>query len=371
MKVVHIITGLGVGGAELMLKRLLQKLIPHEDFDHSVISLTGLGPIGVELQELGVDVVPLNMRGFSSFPYMLIKLRSELKRRAPDIVQTWMYHADFMGGVAAKSLGIKRIIWGVRTTDVGLGGAKTTLLIRSICAFLSKYIPDVIVCAAYASRDFHIKVGYKASKMQVIENGFNLDKFFFDSKVRKKVREQLGVTEGSLLVGSVGRFNEIKNQELFVETASLIVSAVPNAVFLMVGRDNDWDNTQLVDWIDRKALRDKFILVGEQSCIPQYFGAMDVFCLHSKTEGFPNVLGEAMAMGLPCISTDVGDANKLLSDEYLCPSSAQSVAQKIVGVLNLDREVLISIGQKNRKRIVEDYSMDRVLLKHLCLYLGD
>lgn len=360
MKITHVIIGLGVGGAELMLKRLVEGLNGQEGMQHSVISLTGLGVVGDQLQGAGIKVTYLEMSNALSLPITFFRLRRELKKQQPDIVQTWMYHADFLGGLAAMSLGIKNIIWGIRTTDVTLGRSKLTVALRKLCAWLSYSVPKVIICAADAGRKVHEQVGYDPSKMQVIPNGFDLDKLKSTPEQRQALRTELGFTEEHKVIGSVGRFNPIKNQQLFVEAAALVAKQHENARFMMVGRDNTWDNAELVGWIKQHNLQEKFALLGERSDVPICFSAMDIFCLHSKTEGFPNVLGEAMAMGLPCVSTDVGDAGFLLKNvKYLVSNEKKSISDVLIGLLQKKQNEISSISKDNHKIIIDDYLIEQ------------
>lgn len=360
-KIVHIIIGLNVGGAELMLKRLVLHSQEKKEFQHSVISLTDVGVIGSELKSKGIPVYSLGMQSAVSTPSILLKLRKLLKELQPDVVQTWMYHADFLGGLAAKSIGIDNIIWGIRTTDVTLGRSKLTVKLRKLCALLSNHVPKVIICAADAGRKVHEKIGYDSRKMKVIPNGFDLDRLVATPRQRNMLRDECGFTDKEMVIGSVGRFNTIKNQKLFVDAAALLVINHPNIRFLMVGRDNTWDNDELVNWIRSKNLEDKFILLGERSDVPICLLAMDIFCLHSKTEGFPNVLGEAMALRLPCVTTDVGDASILLGSTGVVVSlSAPSVCEGINSLLSLDSQSLVKMGERAQQRLYDNYSLSKI-----------
>lgn len=361
MKITHIIIGLNVGGAELMLKRLVDALNGKDGMQHSVISLTDLGVVGKKLKDSGVNVVTLQMKNISSLPSILLKLRYELQKQKPDIVQTWMYHADFLGGLAAKSIGIENIVWGVRTTDVTLGRSKSTVGLRKLCAWLSYSMPKVVVCAADAGRKVHEKVGYDPKKMKVIPNGFDFNVLKATLQQRKVLRAECGFTDTEIVIGSVGRFNLIKNQQIFIEAAALVAIKYPNARFLIVGRDNTWDNIELVNWIKQHDLEDKFILLGERSDIPICFAAMDVFCLHSKTEGFPNVLGEAMAMQLPCVATDVGDVKLLLGEAgKVVALTAPSIFRGIDELLSLNKNDLSEVGIKAYQCVKENYSLSKI-----------
>lgn len=368
-KVVHIIIGLNVGGAELMLKRLVEGLNGKNSMQHSVISLTDIGPVGKQLEEAGISVTALGLQQFSSLPSTIFKLRRVLKNQRPDIVQTWMYHADFLGGLTAKSLGIENIIWGIRTTDVKLGRSKLTVSLRKICALLSYKVPKIILCVADAGRKVHEQVGYDASKIMVIPNGFDLNNLNATPEQIDLLREDCGLTSENVVVGSIGRFNPIKNQKLFIETASLIAPEYPNVRFLLVGRDNTWENAELVSWIKKYSLEDKFVLLGERSDVPVCLAVMDIFCLHSKTEGFPNVLGEAMAMGLPCVATDVGDVKVLLGETgKIVLLTAPSIYTGISELLSLDENSLVKLGRQARKRLYNNYSLPKIIEQYDNLY---
>lgn len=334
-KVAHIIIGLNVGGAELMLKRLVSYSGQQSsEFEHIIISLTDLGIIGKQLQREGITVYYLGMKSLKSLPKTSYRLRRLLKKINPDVVQTWMYHADFLGGLAAKSIGIKNIIWGIRTTDVSQGASKLTVYLSKLCAKLSYIIPNTIVCAAHVSKDYHISIGYDKRKMIVIPNGFNLDTLSATKEEGLKVRRQNNLDEEDIVIGSIGRFNPVKNQKLFVETAAELIREIPNLKFMMVGRDNTIHNEELMSWIKFYSLEDSFRLLGQRSDIPQCLKAIDIYCLHSKTEGMPNVLVEACLLGTFPISTDVGDARYIIPSSNLVTSSPQAIKDKIIKVIN-------------------------------------
>ncbi|ENW25304.1 hypothetical protein F925_00638 [Acinetobacter lwoffii NCTC 5866 = CIP 64.10 = NIPH 512] len=359
-KVLHIIIGLNVGGAELMLKRLVLHSQQKGEYQHEVISLTDLGVVGADLRKQGVPVYTLGMTSVFKLPIIFFKLKSIIKQINPDVVQTWMYHADFLGGLAAKQAGIDNIIWGIRTTDVAQGASRLTVLLRSLCAKLSYRIPRKIVCAAHLSKDLHEKVGYDATKMIVIPNGFELDKLVATEADRRELRQELNLSDTDIVIGSVGRFNEVKNQRLFVEVAALLVKDFPHLKFMMVGRDNDENNQILMGWLQEHDLLDCFRLLGQRSDIPKCLKAMDIFCLHSKTEGFPNVLGEAMALGLPCVSTNVGDSDFLLQSDFCVDINDINTLKESISMLIKDDKIRLCLGNRNLERI-QEFSMESFL----------
>lgn len=157
-----------------MLKRLIESHLSNKNYKHTVVSLSDLGKVGYQLRELGIDIYIMNMRNAFSLPLVLIKLTCLIRRLSPDIVQTWMYHADLIGGLAARLAGIQALIWGIRTTSLAGHHPTTTKLTRKLCAIFSGHLPAAIVCAAEAARKSHIRIGYETARMLVIPNGFEL-----------------------------------------------------------------------------------------------------------------------------------------------------------------------------------------------------
>jgi glycosyltransferase involved in cell wall biosynthesis len=359
LKIIHIIVGLHIGGAELMLFRLCESFSSDSVDQHSVISLTDLGAVGEMLRARGVPVETIGMRGAWDLFRAFIKLTRYLRLNRPDVVQTWMYHSDLLGGLAARWVGIKNVIWGIRTTDVSKGGNQSTIVVRKLCAWLSGIIPSVIVCAADASRKAHIAVGYSPRKMVVVPNGFDLGKLVATLDDRENIRSAHGIGPDDFVVGSLGRFNKVKDHSSFVRAAGLVARQFSNVKFLLVGRDVDRSNLALMAEIAVTGYADRFILLGERKDVPACFKSMDLFCLHSFTEGFPNVLGEAMSMALPCITTDAGDAAFLLGGNGIVvpvqnPQALAEALAKVVAATDSERSLM---GLGGYTRIVENFTM--------------
>ncbi|WP_339438646.1 glycosyltransferase family 4 protein [Pseudomonas sp. EA_15y_Pfl1_P104] len=359
MKVTHIIVGLHIGGAELMLLRLCESFNSSPDTEHRVISLTDLGEVGALLRARGISVDTLGMRGAWDVLATFAKLVRCLRLNRPDVVQTWMYHSDLLGGLAARWVGIRNVIWGIRTTDVSCGGGKATIVVRKLCAWLSFSIPAIIVCAAQASRDAHVAVGYSPRRMTVIPNGFDLERMTASPQECGVIRSAHGIGVNEFVVGSLGRFNEVKDHSSFVQAAAIVARRFLHVKFLMVGRDVDYGNNALVAEIAATGYADRFVLLGERKDVPACFGTMDMFCLHSFTEGFPNVLGEAMSMALPCVTTDAGDAAYLLGcNGFVVPvRDPQSLARALIKVISATDGERSRMGQGAYKRIVENFTM--------------
>lgn len=369
MKILHIVIGLDVGGAEMMLKRLVTSYCGDSRFNHVVISLTGLGTIGPQLQARGIQVYALNMNTVVGFLLAFIRLFFLVRKIRPDIVQTWMYHADLLGGIVAKLALSCPVIWGVRTTDIK-NLSHNTLFVQRLCAYISSFVPDIISCPAEAARKSHVSIGYAAHKMRVVPNGYDFSWLQATMADRLSIRKNCGISADAMVVGSLGRFHDVKNHENFVKAMGKLAPRYPQLMVLMVGRGVERNNAELWNWIVNTGFSERFVLLGERSDVPQCLSAMDIFCLHSRSEAFPNVLAEAMAMGLPCVATDVGDAALLLGGEgrVVVKEDSSALAAAVEDLILLDTAARMSIGQRAKDRIVSSYSMEAVRSKFESLY---
>lgn len=370
-RVLHVITSLNTGGAEMMLKRLIEAHQDRPEYRHAVIVLKNMGEVGQQLQDLGIPVQALEMRSLLEGPRVVWQLRHRIRTACPDVVQTWMYHADLLGGLAARWAGNRHVIWGVRCTAIPQRGLlSTTRMIVSLCSWLSRFVPNVILCCAESARIVHIEKGYDRTKMVVIPNGYDLRTFDRDHVLRRRARAVFGFDEGDIVVGTVGRFDPLKDYRNFVRSAAMLASDVERVKFLMVGRDLVNGNQLLRAWVTETGLMHKFVFAGERSDIPECLTAMDVFCLSSIAEGFPNVVCEAMAMNVPCVVTDVGDAAEIVGETgiVVVPGDPTALAAGLRTMLNkgdLERSRLAALA---RRRIQERYSIEGVSARFETVY---
>ncbi|MSP52951.1 MAG: glycosyltransferase [Gammaproteobacteria bacterium] len=369
MKILHIITSLDTGGAELMLKRLIESSQNNSNYQHCVISLTKLGKVGEQLQNLDIEVCTLEASFSLMLPIKLAQLIKKIRLLHPDIVQTWMYHADLLGGLTAYLAGHRRIIWGIRCTDIHKYSI-ITLVIRTLCALLSTSIPNKIICVAEAARQNHIEKGYDASRMIVIQNGLSFSHLVSSTEQREILRLQCGFSSDAIVIGSLGRFDPIKDYPNFVCAAALIAEQHANVYFLMVGHNLTADNTLLQSWIDKTNHNDRFVLLGERSDVAVCLSAMDVFCLSSCSEGFPNALSEAMAMALPCVSTDVGDAALMLGDTgiVVAKENSEALASALSQIIELSEKQREEMGQRAKERVMAKFSIEKARMRFEAVY---
>lgn len=356
MKVVHVITGLDTGGAEMMLFRLLSA---QSRTEAEVISLTYVGAVGEKIRALGVPVRALRMKRRLPNPLIVFRLAKWLKASQPDVVQTWMYHGNLIGGLAAKMAGVP-VVWGVHHTKLdSTTDKRTTVWTAKLGAFLSNRIPKSIVYCSESSREAHESLGYDRRKSVVIRNGFDAGQFRPDTEARARLRKELGLSDGTLLVGTVGRFHADKDYRTFVEASERLARTVPGVRFLLCGSGLSRDNGELMGWLKDAGLEDATILLGRRDDIPSVMNALDVFTLSSKTEASPLVVGEAMASGLPCAVTDVGDLRDIVgkTGRIVPPGDPEALAKAWHELIQIAKEARRALGGEARVRIEKNYAL--------------
>lgn len=364
MKVLHIITSLDQGGAEAVLCRLVAA--KSEGVEHFVISLKGEGFYGPTLEANGISAHYFQFARFfqlGSF-FEFIRLVRLIARLAPDVVQTWLYHADLIGGLAARLAGCRRVVWGIRSCNLSPDLiSRFTLVVAWICARLSGSVPAAIACCSREAAREHKAVGYSADKFCVIPNGYDLGLFLPDLVRRQQVRMAWAVADGEVLLGCVARWDPYKDHGNLIEALSIVAGADRPVRCVLVGGGMAADNTALMDLLAKYNLTHSVLLAGSRKDVPAVMNALDVHVLPSVSEAFPNVLAEAMACGTPCISTDVGDAALILGDTgWVVPArNPQALSLAIAAAVNCVGTAAFAERQlAARKRIVENFSLEKM-----------
>ncbi len=374
MKVMHIITGLDDGGAEAVLFRLISK---SQNYSHVVVSLMDEGKYGPVFEAMGIRVFCLGMSpGRLSFSSVW-QLRSCIVSESPDVVQTWMYHADFLGGIAARISGIRTIVWGIHHSTLEKGKAKgTTIAIAKVSALLSHVVPEKIVCCAKKSLEVHRDIGYSRNKMIVIPNGYDLSEFMVDDLSASQLRASLGIGSETFLLGKVGRYDPFKDHENLLSALYELKLSGADFKCLLVGRGLTSETPKLVARINELGLTDKVILAGQRTDIPAVMNALDLHVLSSSSEGFPNVLAEAMACGTPAVSTDVGDAGEIVGDPaLLCPPRNPKALSELMLTMRGEWLERPDDWANRRMRCVEHiknkFSIERMVAAYEQCWFGD
>ena len=364
-KIVHIITGMDVGGAE---NSLLKILASSDKTNTKVISLTNRVSQGQKVQKLGIDLIVLGLQRWNVLP-KFVELIFILRRYKPDIVQTWLYHSDLFGGLAAYICGVESIFWNVRTTELRKDAFQLKI-IRKLLARLSYFLPTSIVAVGERSKDKHLSIGYSQEKFIVIPNGYCLVKDCVGTIKDFNLYPQNPIQTHEVVSGMIGRYSPIKGHDTMIKAAGLILKKFDNVRFLLAGRGVDFSNTELCEQIKGLCDINKFILLGERSDMQNIYNAMNVFVLPSYSEGFPNALAEAMSYAIPCVSTDAGDAKVLVNGitPIVKPGDYEELANSISYLLELEPENLRQIGQRMQNTIQKNHSLEVMLQRYSHLY---
>lgn len=358
-KILHLITTLDSGGAETMLYKLLS-IMDRGLFDHLVVSLAAGGRIQGKIEALGWPVYDLGMsRGKIPSPSAFFHLIDLLKRESPHIVQTWLYHADFLGVLAGCWNKKVKLVWNIRCAfmDFKSYPSLTRWVVRA-CAFLSSR-PDAVIVNSRAGRLLHERYGYRPKRWEWIPNGFDLDVFRPDLQARKEIRREIGINEEDLAVGMIARFDPMKGISFFLQAARRLQVKMPEVIFILVGPGLEEGHPFFRDHPLRRELGNRLRLLGYRDDVCRILPSLDLAVSTSLGEGFPNAIGEAMACGIPCVVTDVGDSSLLVGDggTLVPPGDVEKIASEWERVLRSPVEYREEMGKRGRARIEKFFSL--------------
>jgi len=352
-----------------VLYRLISRLSP--DYHPHVISLSTIGDIGKQIQALGISVQALGMKPGVPNPFVILRLAGIMKKLQPDLVHTWMYHANLIGGLAARMAGFPALAWAIRNGNLPVDKTKwSTRAVMRTGAKLSRSLPDRIISCSHAAAAIHVALGYDKSRFVIIPNGFDLSHFRIDPLARPEVRKDLGISPESFIVGFVARFDPQKNHQVFFEAAGMVHMDRPDIHFVLIGNGVGAENPILAEWTNINGVKKVSHLLGLRTDIPRLTASFDIATSCSWSEAFPNAVGEAMACGVPCVVTDVGDSAHIVGDTGLIvkPGDPNALAAAWLKLAALPFEQRLALGERARKRVAEYFELGSVTRLYEALY---
>jgi glycosyltransferase involved in cell wall biosynthesis len=313
IRICHLITSLDVGGAEHALVRLCIALAAR-GYDQLVLNMTSDGPLAHDLRCAGIATHSLGMGRGSPSPTGLVQVVRKLRHFRPNVLQTWMYHADLLGTVLLPFVPRVQLVWNVRCSNMSADKRRMTRWVIRSLALLSR-IPDAIITNSRAGQADHCRAGYHRRRFVLIPNGVDTERFRPLPEQRATLRANLGVPVEGPLIGLVARFHPMKDHATFLDAANRFLVSHPDAHFILAGLGCEPGAEPLGAMIRQRGLARHVTLLGQRGDLPRIYPALDLVCLSSAFgEGSPNVLLEALACGVPCVATDVGDNRVIISE---------------------------------------------------------
>ena len=359
IKLAFLIRSLDYGGAErhlLTLARFLDK----ERFHVTVLYFYPGGRLEEELRESGVRLSLFRQKRALGFVGFLWRLVRQLRALRPEVLHSFLVEPNLLGVLLKPLLRGTKIIWGVRASVIDFANYDwfARLNFRLQC-FFSRF-SDLIIFNSDAGRAHHLSEGFPAGKSLVIHNGIDIERFKPERVAGRELRAELGIPEEALVIGHVARLDPVKDHDTFLRAAALLCRERSDVRFLVVGGGPEESVARLQTLTTELGINERVIWAGARARMTDVYSALDVFASSSLSEGFPNVIGEAMACGVPCVVTDAGDSSLIVGDTgiVVAPQSPDALAQALGSMLESN---IKELGERARERIVVNFAVARMI----------
>jgi glycosyltransferase involved in cell wall biosynthesis len=364
VKILFLIRSLDVGGAQRQLIALAKGL---RQRGHSVAVAVFYGGavLEPELIAAGVRLCHLHKQKRWELLSFLKRLLQLTRRETPDVLYSYLPEANLPAILLKPFCRSVRIVWGVRASNVDLRRYDWTarLIFQAEC-LLSRF-PDLIIVNSLAGRDYHRQHGIPDAKMTVIPNGIDTDRFRPDKAARALIRQEWGLAGTEWLIGLVGRLDPMKDHQTFLQAAALLASRVAEVSFVCLGDGPEPYSSRIKTLSNDLGLAGRLIWAGARNDLPSIYNAMDILTSASLGEGFSNVIAEAMACGVPCVVTAVGDSARIVGETGMTvpPGNPEEMARAWQALLKILQDREDPIGARARERIVREFGVDAMVEK--------
>jgi glycosyltransferase involved in cell wall biosynthesis len=358
-RIALLIRSLDYGGAERHLLNLARSL-DKERFRVTVLYFYPGGRLERELRESNVRLVSLDKKGRWDLVGFLWRLVRQLRALRPDVLHSFLVEPNLLSVLLKPFLPGTKIIWGVRASIIRFEDYDWFARLNfRLQAFFSRF-SDLIIFNADAGRAHHLAEGFPADKALVIYNGIDTEAFKPEREAGRLLRAGLGIAEDAMVIGHVARFDPVKDHNTFLKAAALVCRERPRVCFLMVGDGPEEYAARLRALAAELGISEHVVWAGARARMAEVYNAFDVFASSSVSEGFPNVIGEAMACGVPCVVTDAGDSALIVGETgiVVAPQDAAALAQALSSCLEGN---MVELGERARARIVENFGTERML----------
>jgi glycosyltransferase involved in cell wall biosynthesis len=360
-KAVFIIRNLAYGGAQRQLITLV-KALDKQKFDITVLSFYSGGLLQKDLEDSAIPVICLQKRERWDVVGFLWCLFQHLKHIQPDVLHGYLSESNLVTIFFKLFFPSTRIVWGIRDSNISLDQSDwLDRLIFQLECFLSRFA-DLIIVNSHAGRTYHLAHGFPADKMVVIPNGIDTERFKPDLEAGLQVRTEWGIQKDTIFIGLIGRLAPMKDHPNFLRAAAFLCNERKDVSFVCVGSGSQQYAEELDELAKELGIAEKVNWVGGRSDMLAIYNALDIVCSASVYgEGFANVIGEAMACGIPCVVTDVGDSAWIVGDHGIVvpPNNSEALKTGIANLINI-----ISTKDKTqssiRQLIVDQFSVPQL-----------
>jgi len=369
-RIAFLIRSLNPGGAETQLVALAGGLVAR-GCEVRVVTYYPGGQLAPRLAAAGVELVSLGKRTRWDLLGFGRHLIAELRRFRPHVLHCFLETSNVLGALVAPLLRGTRLVWGVRSSnmDAGRYGLVWRLVLLTERMLVRR--PDAIVSNSQAGMRHRVDLGWPAQRIRVIPNGIDTDRFLLRPDARRDIRQRLGVAEDHVLIGQVARLDPMKDHLTLLQATARLDPSRRDVWLVVVGDGPHGRQSQLVEAARQLGIAERVLWLGERLDVPDILNALDIHVLASAYgEGFPNAVAEAMATGLPCVVTNVGDAAEVVGDAGFTvpPRDPAALAVALDRLVTMPAATRRELGQQGRQRILDHYSVGRMVEESLCLY---
>jgi glycosyltransferase involved in cell wall biosynthesis len=358
LSVLLLIRSLEMGGAERQLVELARGM-QFRGHRVTVAAFYKRGPLLAELDEARVRVVDLAKRGRWDVAGFLLRTRKAIAKARPDVVYSFLGGANLVATAATATMRSTRLVWSIRASRVDLSKYGWLHKASYRIERLLSNAPDLIIANSNAGREFAASQGFPADKIEVVHNGIDADRFRPDLRLRKEQRGKWKLDEHDIAIGVLARLDPMKGHETFLTAAAEVSRQLAEAKFFCIGEGSEL--ARLRGLADQLGIAARTRFVGRTDDSRSALNGLDIYCSPSYFgEGFSNAIAEAMACGVPCVVTDVGDAALIVGETGLVVprSDANTLA---VGLIEQANGLASYDGLRSRVRIVENFSVDAMV----------
>lgn len=359
-----------VGGAEVMLQKILMNS-DDTKFKHIVVTLKSEKKLLDDLKRQNIEIYSLKLNNFFNFFRSFKSLLQIVKKTKPDYILTWLHPSDFYGVFIKLMCPKVTLLWNIRCSKLiyPIVGFKNILLVK-ILSRLSKY-PDLILSNSFSGIKEHIRLGYKPKEIKIIPNGFDLKYYSPNHNLGKFYRKEFRLNQNDFVIGFVGKYNKIKGIEKFILTANVALKKFSNWKFVLIGRDLTYENKDLINLLKKYKIGQNFRLLGERQDVNKILCSCDILSLTSSSEGFPNVIGEAMSCGVPCVSTDVGDCKLIIGETGIISkfNKPQNIFNDWLNMYKMLKNNSSALKKSTRARIKKYYEISFIIKQYEKLFV--